>query len=87
MRFEHLRVLSEMYNVVIEYFDEVMTAEPEVFIHYKNLINMHLVEATNKFKYYLPTTQEEKLIVKNFEHLTFEAFDTLNPIDDTSKNY
>ncbi len=86
-RFEHLRILSEMYNLVIEYFDEVMTAEPEVFIHYKNLINTHLVEATCKFKYYLPTTQEEKLIVKNFQNLVFEAFDTLNPIDDPSKNY
>jgi hypothetical protein len=87
MRFEHLRVLSEMYNLVIEYFDEVMTAEPEVFIHYQNLINEHILEATNKFKYYLPKTQEEKLIVKTFENLVFEMFDTLNPIDDPSKNY
>ena len=86
-RFEHLRILSEMYNLVIEYFDEVMTAEPEVFIHYKNLINTHLVEATNKFKYYSPKTQEEKLIVKNFQNLVFEAFDVLNPINDSSKNY
>ena len=87
LRFEHIRILSEMYNIIIEYFDEVMTAEPEVFIHYQNVINDHIVEATCKFRYYSPKTQEEKLIVKTFQNLVFEAFDVLNPINAPSKNY
>ena len=87
LRFEHIRILSEMYNIIIEYFDEVMTAEPEVFIHYQNIINDHIVEATCKFRYYSPKTQEEKLIVKTFQNLVFEAFDVLNPINAPSKNY
>ena len=83
LRFEHLRVLTEMYSVVVEYFGEVMKAEPEVFVHYEELLGAHITEATCKFKYYLPRTKEECLIFKNFKNLILEASDVLN----APKNY
>ena len=83
LRFEHLRIVTEMYSLVVEYFDEVMEAEPEVFVHYEELLGAHITEATCKFKYYLPRTKEECLIFKNFKNLILEASDVLN----APKNY
>ena len=78
LRFEHLRVLTEMYSVVVEYFGEVMKAEPEVFVHYEELLGAHITEATCKFKYYLPRTKEECLIFKTFVEVILEASAKIN---------
>jgi|688.fasta_scaffold580828_1 hypothetical protein len=78
LRFEHLRILSEMYSVVVEYFDEVMEAEPEVFVHYEEILCAHITEATCKFKYYLPKTEEESLTFKTFKDIILEASAVIN---------
>ena len=78
VRFEHLRILSEMYSVVVEYFDEVMEAEPEVFVHYEEILCAHITEATCKFKYYLPKTEEERLTFKTFKDIILEASAVIN---------
>ena len=78
LRFEHLRVLTEMYSVVVEYFGEVMKAEPEVFVHYEELLGAHITEATCKFKHYLPITKEECLIFKTFVEVILEASAKIN---------
>ena len=83
LRFEHLRIVTEMYSLVVEYFDEVMEAEPEVFVHYEELLGAHITEATCKFKYYLPRTKEECLIFESFVSVILEASDVLN----APKNY
>ena len=84
LRFEHIRILSEMYSVVVEYFDEVMEAEPDVFVHYEELMRAHITEATCKFKYYLPETEEERLTFKAFKNVILEASAVINA---PSKNY
>ena len=78
LRFEHLRIVTEMYSVVVEYFGEVMKAEPEVFVHYEELLGAHITEATCKFKYYLPRTKEECLIFENFVEVILEASAKIN---------
>jgi len=78
LRFEHLRILSEMYSVVVDYFDEVMEAEPEVFVHYEEVMRAHITEATCKFKYYLPKTEEERLTFKTFKNVILEASAVIN---------
>ena len=78
LRFEHIRILSEMYSVVVEYFDEVMEAEPDVFVHYEELMRAHITEATCKFKYYLPETEEERLTFKAFKNVILEASAVIN---------
>jgi hypothetical protein len=78
LRFEHIRIVTEMYSLVVEYFDEVMEAEPEVFVHYEELLGAHITEATCKFKYYLPKTKEECLIFKTFVEVILEASAKIN---------
>jgi len=78
LRFEHLRIVTEMYSVVVEYFNEVMKAEPEVFLHYEKLLAAHITEATCKFKYYLPITKEECLIFKTYVEVILEASAKIN---------
>ena len=81
MRFEQLRIATEMYHIITEYFNEVMNSESDIFVSsHKNLVNKSIeISKRNACKLYLPKTDEELEIILAFQDVLMEVDEMLNP--------
>lgn len=81
MRFEQLRIATEMYHIITEYFNEVMNSESDIFVSsHKNLVNKSIeISKRNACKLYSPKTDEELEIILAFQDVLMEVDEMLNP--------
>ncbi len=81
MRFEQLRIATEMYHIITEYFNEVMNSESDIFVSsHKNLVNKSIeISKRNACKLYTPRTDEELEIILAFQDVLMEVDEMLNP--------